>query len=222
MADVADVVVVDCARVSMRSATIPVSEEKKEEEEEEEKMSMSAEVGTVLWPKPSMASGNEMKEPSLPSFMTMRGPAQTRSSRDGASFVMFMARAKCCAVHIVRLCQTLVLSSARGSTAAAASGADISTMIVPGKCSGSRSGSAFERCARLRRDSSGRELWNEEPVSGVRQTAGHAGVQKKGRVFTQKRPDAVSRMCASQSLQSYMMKGSQKAGRREETQGGKV
>src|SRR3569833_2163954 len=76
-------------------------------------MPESVASGITRWPKPSMASGKEMKEPSLPSFMTILGPAHTRASNDGASLVMFR-KARCWTVQAVKLCHMLVLSKTAG------------------------------------------------------------------------------------------------------------
>src|SRR5262245_52921647 len=63
--------------------------------------------GTIRWPRPSMTSGEDMKAPS---FLTMRGPAQTRSSNDGAYRLTLTVFRSCWAVHAVKFCQTLEFS----------------------------------------------------------------------------------------------------------------
>ena len=137
---------------------------------DDEKMSAPVGSGMARCPKPSMASGNEMKEPILPSFITMRGPAQTRSSSEGASLVMFMASPSCWAVQAVKLCQALAWSSPPGETAAAtASGTEGSTMaLVQG-----------HRRARSGRGEGGREGGTEQPRR-KRDDAGRAGNERKG------------------------------------------
>ncbi len=111
-------------------------------------MPTSVASGMTRWPKPSMASGKEMKEPSRPSFMTILGPAHTRSSSEGASRVT-LRKARCCTVHDVKLCHMLELSKTGAATearpSAMAEGDD------EGDGAQRRSGAAWETRAMRRR-----------------------------------------------------------------------